>query len=254
VLSIGERAAAVEQSYDSRIQMSVDALDEAEKRKLEAFEQETLREYENLAQEYVEADAERRRLKLDENTYAIYTVLKLVHKGEAPTIANTVNALFEKYAEYQWDNKQEMQLRAEIYNAVRPTVGRWKDDRSNKHAPTIEEIMMSEQRARPPAPPNTWPSADDLKAAAYAWAERINITLLQVSVRKMRRKWASISTVGRLTLSTDLLQIPEELWEFVIVHELVHLLVPNHGKVFKSFMLAYLPDWEEKERLLQQYR
>jgi predicted metal-dependent hydrolase len=55
-------------------------------------------------------------------------------------------------------------------------------------------------------------------------------------------------------LSTDLLQIPEELWEFVIVHELVHLLVPNHGKVFKSFMLAYLPDWEEKERLLQQYR
>jgi predicted metal-dependent hydrolase len=70
----------------------------------------------------------------------------------------------------------------------------------------------------------------------------------------MRRKWASISTVGRLTLSTDLLQIPEELWEFVIVHELVHLLVPNHGKVFKSFMLAYLPDWEEKERLLQQYR
>jgi len=114
--------------------------------------------------------------------------------------------------------------------------------------------MMSEQRARPPAPPNTWPSADDLKAAAYAWAERISITLLRVSVRKMRRKWASISTAGRLTLSTDLLQIPEELWEFVIVHELVHLLVPNHGKVFKSFMLAYLPDWEEKERLLQQYR
>jgi hypothetical protein len=67
---------------------------------------------------------------------------------------------------------------------------------------------MSEQRARPPAPPNTWPSADDLKAAAYAWAERISITLLRVSVRKMRRKWASISTAGRLTLSTDLLQIP----------------------------------------------
>ena len=76
-----------------------------------------------MQQEYVEADAERRRLKLDENTYAIYTVLKLVHKGEAPTIANTVNALFEKYAEYQWDNKQEAQLRAEIFKTVRPLVG-----------------------------------------------------------------------------------------------------------------------------------
>ena len=53
--------------------MSVGASHEAEKRKLEAFEQETLHEYENLAQEYVEADVERRWLKLDENTYAIYT-------------------------------------------------------------------------------------------------------------------------------------------------------------------------------------
>jgi hypothetical protein len=41
------------------------------------------------------------------------------------------------------------------------------------------------------------------------------------------------------------------LAEFVIVHELVHLLVPNHGKVFKCFMYAYLPDWEEREQQLQ---
>jgi hypothetical protein len=40
------------------------------------------------------------------------------------------------------------------------------------------------------------------------------------------------------------------LAEFVIVHELVHLLVPNHGKVFKSFMYAYLPDWEKREQQL----
>jgi predicted metal-dependent hydrolase len=35
------------------------------------------------------------------------------------------------------------------------------------------------------------------------------------------------------------------------VHELVHLLAPNHGKVFKSFMHAYLPDWEMREKQLQ---
>jgi len=37
----------------------------------------------------------------------------------------------------------------------------------------------------------------------------------------------------------------------VIVHELVHLLAPNHGKVFKSFMYAYMPDWEKREAALQ---
>lgn len=66
----------------------------------------------------------------------------------------------------------------------------------------------------------------------------------------MRCKWASISTVGRLTLDTHLLCLPRNLREFVIVHELAHLLAPNHGKVFKSFMLAYLPDWEEREQQL----
>ncbi len=67
-----------------------------------------------------------------------------------------------------------------------------------------------------------------------------------------RRKWASISTAGRLTLSTELLKIPDNLSEFVIVHELVHLSIPNHGKVFKSFMTAYLPDWQVREQQLRQ--
>ncbi len=68
----------------------------------------------------------------------------------------------------------------------------------------------------------------------------------------MKRKWASMSTVGRLTLDTHLVRLPKDLGEFVIVHELVHLLAPNHGRVFKSFMLAYLPDWEQREDRLNQ--
>jgi predicted metal-dependent hydrolase len=67
----------------------------------------------------------------------------------------------------------------------------------------------------------------------------------------MQAKWASISTNGSITLDLALLQLPKELGEFVIVHELVHLLVPNHGRVFKSFMHAYLPDWETREKRLQ---
>lgn len=59
----------------------------------------------------------------------------------------------------------------------------------------------------------------------------------------MRKKWASCSTEGRLTFSRDLLAEPAEFREEVIVHELVHLLVPNHGKLFKASMRVYLPGW-----------
>jgi predicted metal-dependent hydrolase len=97
---------------------------------------------------------------------------------------------------------------------------------------------------------NRWQDADELRWAVRHWAARMAIKPPQVHLRDMRSKWASISSVGRLTLNTELLELPKELGEFVIVHELVHRLAPNHGRVFKSFMHAYLPDWERRGALL----
>jgi predicted metal-dependent hydrolase len=98
---------------------------------------------------------------------------------------------------------------------------------------------------------NHWQDAEELRWAVRHWAARMGIKAPQVHLREMKSKWASISGVGRLTLSTELIDLPKELGEFVIVHELVHRLAPNHGKVFKSFMHAYLPDWEEREKRLR---
>ena len=91
----------------------------------------------------------------------------------------------------------------------------------------------------------------DLKEAVQQWADRIGVKVREIHLRQMQRKWASISTNGRLTLNTDLLNLPETLMEYVIVHELVHLLVPNHGKLFKGYMSAYLPDWEKRQNRLR---
>ena len=96
-----------------------------------------------------------------------------------------------------------------------------------------------------------WHDAEELRWAVRGWATRIGVRVAQVHLRPMTTKWASMSTAGRLTLNTELLDLPKDLGEYVIVHELVHLLVPNHGKVFKSFLSAYLPDWEERERRLR---
>ncbi len=96
-----------------------------------------------------------------------------------------------------------------------------------------------------------WDNPMDLKGAVQQWADRIGVQVREIHLREMRQKWASISTNGRLTLNTDLLNLPKTLGEFVIVHELVHLLVPNHGKLFKGYMSAYLPDWDERQKRLK---
>jgi predicted metal-dependent hydrolase len=101
----------------------------------------------------------------------------------------------------------------------------------------------------PPGDQNQrWHDAEDLRWAARHWAARIGVSLHSIHLRQMTTKWASISTAGRLTLSIDLLNISRDLGEFVIVHELVHLLCPDggHGRLFRAYMGAYLPDWQDR--------
>ncbi len=78
------------------------------------------------------------------------------------------------------------------------------------------------------------------KAEVSAWAKKIGVEVKQVHVRPMSKKWASCSSKGRLTFNTALLEEPAAFRREVIVHELLHLKVPNHGKVFKALLKAYL--------------
>lgn len=83
-----------------------------------------------------------------------------------------------------------------------------------------------------------------------AWADRLHVRVERLTVRPMTRKWASCSTDGRLTFSSDVPELDGALQDYVIVHELLHLSVPNHGRLWKSLMRAHLGDWERQEARL----
>lgn len=83
-----------------------------------------------------------------------------------------------------------------------------------------------------------------LKREVACWASKIGVVPKRVQIQPMKAKWASCSIAGRISLSRDLLREDRAFQELVIVHELLHLHVPNHGKLFKSLMKAYLPKWE----------
>ena len=90
------------------------------------------------------------------------------------------------------------------------------------------------------------------KARVHHWAEKLDVEIAWLGVRPMPRKWASCSTNGHLNFSTDLLDLEPELWDYVIVHELLHFSVPNHGKLWKSLMRVHLGDYEQLEARLKQ--
>jgi len=85
---------------------------------------------------------------------------------------------------------------------------------------------------------------EQFKSEVARWIAVMNVKPVQIRVQRMTKKWASCSSKGRICFSDDLLKEAKTFQEFVIVHELLHLQVPNHGKLFKSLMNAYLPGWE----------
>ncbi len=107
LLSIGERAEKLAEAYGDR----------------QLTTQQALLEFEKLAREATEADAERQRLGLDENTFAIHKIVGAVDNGFDTKQAKAVNALFEQFSDYRWNKQQESKLRTELYKALRPLVG-----------------------------------------------------------------------------------------------------------------------------------
>lgn len=60
-------------------------------------------------------------------------------------------------------------------------------------------------------------------------------------MQRMTWKWASCSTAGWVSFADDLIRQPRSFQDHVIVHELLHLRLPNHGRLFKALLKVYLP-------------
>ena len=91
---------------------------------------------------------------------------------------------------------------------------------------------------------NSWRDKREFKSGVLEWASKLDVKVRGLYVRPMRNKWASCSTEGILSFSDELLGMERDLGNYVIVHELLHLRVANHGKLYRTLLRAYLPDYE----------
>ena len=92
----------------------------------------------------------------------------------------------------------------------------------------------------------TWESKREFKEEVYLFANKVKVKVKQITIRPMTRKWASCSTSGYFTFNLELLGMDRSLGEYVILHELLHYHVPNHGKLWKSLMNVHMPDHEKR--------
>ncbi len=95
----------------------------------------------------------------------------------------------------------------------------------------------------------------DFKRRVREWAQKLDVEIRTISIRSMKNKWASYTVKsGLLIFNKELLHMDKKLGDYVIVHELLHSIAPNHGKLWKSLMRAHLGDYELLKEKLDQVK
>lgn len=97
---------------------------------------------------------------------------------------------------------------------------------------------------------------DLLKEVIYNLTEKLskksNITCNEIKIRDMKTRWGSCNIhTKNITYNLKLYSKPIEAVEYVVMHELAHILYPHHQPSFWSFVEKYIPDYKERKKLLK---
>lgn len=85
-------------------------------------------------------------------------------------------------------------------------------------------------------------------------AEQFNFNYQSVSIRRLTARWGSCSSKQEITLNFYLMQLPWDLIDYVLLHELVHTVNLNHSRDFWNQLERCLPDYRQRRKLLKNYK
>lgn len=86
------------------------------------------------------------------------------------------------------------------------------------------------------------------------WEPKMNVRAKDVLVRKMKSRWGSCNTrTHHIRFSSELAKKPPECLEYVVVHELAHLLEPSHNRRFYALMDQFMPNWKQCRETLNHF-
>ncbi len=107
---------------------------------------------------------------------------------------------------------------------------------------TKEQVKELRQHARWMLAQKTW-----------LWAQKMQVTYGKLTIRQQTSRWGSCSVKGNLNFNWKLVLVPQDLVDYVVVHELAHRREMNHSPRFWKIVEEQLPDYRERRRRLREY-
>ncbi|MFH1736554.1 MAG: SprT family zinc-dependent metalloprotease [Actinomycetota bacterium] len=94
---------------------------------------------------------------------------------------------------------------------------------------------------------------EDLTDSVSRWAPVIGGTPATVRIRNQRTRWGSCSRAGAVNLNWRLIMLPPEVLDYIVVHELCHLVEPNHSPRFWAVVAKVIPHYKQRRTLLRRH-
>lgn len=181
-------------------------------------------------------------LRMDVGTIRVFAISKLAwikeqQKKLIEQEREPPREYIERESHYVWGKRYLLSI-VETDNPPRITL---------RHSKMILQVRPATSAERRQAILDEW-YRDQLKAAVLPliekWEPFVGVNVERVFVQRMKTKWGSCSrTSASIRLNTDLAKKPSECLEYIVVHEMVHLVEPTHNGRFIGLMDGLMPNW-----------
>jgi predicted metal-dependent hydrolase len=95
---------------------------------------------------------------------------------------------------------------------------------------------------------------DTLSELIAKWSKELSINDFTWQIKIMKTQWGSCTVKSRnLLFNLELARVPKECIEYIVVHELTHLTVPSHNRLFETLMTQRLPHWRDRRQQLNEF-
>ena len=86
---------------------------------------------------------------------------------------------------------------------------------------------------------------------AYSKFKEYDFNMPKIEIRRMSKRWGSCNTIDKITINPEIIKASSKCIEYVMIHEMTHLVVSNHSKKFYSTLTAVMPNWQKWKNKLE---
>ena len=189
-------------------------------------------------------------LRMDLDTIRLFAIARLgwIRRQQKKVNAQereTPREYLERESHYLWGKRYLLKL---VEKDAAPSV-------ELKHSHIVLQVRPGSGEERKQAVLDEWyrrQLKEAVPAVVAKWeAPPMDVKVRRCFVQRMKTKWGSCGhAAGTIRLNTELAKKPPECLEYVVVHEMAHLLEPTHDSRFKALMDQFVPDWQVRRETL----